>query len=254
MSYHITKSLLGRAAAFALALSLLGTASVSRAASISYGNFGPIPPGVMFVDVKESSGTDAVPLYGAPTPFTTGLDFDPTSFVSASAGGGADVTDGQLNFTVMAGNGKAITDLLISEAGDYTLAGIGTTVSSVSAGLSVASLKVLEVSGAPVSPITIAGPNASVTYNIVSNGGIGKPWSLGLNVPITVANATKVEVALNNTMLAISEPTSVAFIAKKDFVVGISTIDRNDIVPEPSAIALLVTALGGLGVVAGRRR
>src|SRR5687767_14410645 len=85
----------------ALALVLVLTAStLCSAATISYGNFGPVN-GVMFNDVKESSGTDDVPLYGPPDVFPTGMDFDPTSFVATANGGDEDITDGQLNFTVM---------------------------------------------------------------------------------------------------------------------------------------------------------
>ena len=90
------------ASAAALAFGLLATfAPVAQAASLSYGNFGPVAPGISFLNVTESSGTDAVPLYGPPAPYVTGLDFDPTSFVASAAGGGADITDGQMNFTVM---------------------------------------------------------------------------------------------------------------------------------------------------------
>ena len=48
-----------------LLLSSLGP-SPAAAASINYGTIGLIPPGVMFINVTESSGTDAVPLYNPP--------------------------------------------------------------------------------------------------------------------------------------------------------------------------------------------
>src|SRR5690242_20438421 len=90
-----------RSLGLAVCASLLGLiSSVANAASISYGNFAA-PPATMFLNVTESSGTDAVPLYGPPAPFATGLDFDP-QMVAFYAGGAADVTDGQLNFTIMA--------------------------------------------------------------------------------------------------------------------------------------------------------
>ena len=74
----LTTRAFSRAVALALGFALLGHFStVASAASISYGNFGPVPPATSFLDVEESSGTDTVPLYGPPTPFTTGLDFDP---------------------------------------------------------------------------------------------------------------------------------------------------------------------------------
>src|SRR5262245_38339561 len=81
-----------------VAFGLVVVALLSRLASgatINYGNFGPVPPGVTFLSVEESSGTDPVPLYGPPTPFATGLDFNPTNYVATSSGGGADLTDGQ---------------------------------------------------------------------------------------------------------------------------------------------------------------
>ena len=49
-------------------------------------------------------------------PFTTGLDFDPTSFVSTANGGALDVTDGQLNFTVMSTAAGAIIAINLFEA------------------------------------------------------------------------------------------------------------------------------------------
>src|SRR5438270_709188 len=79
---------------------VLAAGPAAHAATINYGDF-PVPPaGITFQQVTESSGTDPVPLYGPPTPFVVGLDFDPTSFVSSSTNGAADITDGQLNFGI----------------------------------------------------------------------------------------------------------------------------------------------------------
>src|SRR5215218_9780408 len=106
------------AAAFGLALALVSGST--QAATINYGNFGPVPPGVSFLAVTESSATDGVPLYGPPTPFSIGLDFKPATFVSSSSGGSNDITDGQLNFTLQSGP-LGLTNLSLSEAGDYSL-------------------------------------------------------------------------------------------------------------------------------------
>src|SRR5215213_11044438 len=96
-----TRSLFtARAAVLSLALTLISISA--QAATINYGNFGPVPPGVSFISVAESSGTDAVPLYGPPTSFSVGLDFDPANFVASATNGAADITDGQLNFTISA--------------------------------------------------------------------------------------------------------------------------------------------------------
>jgi hypothetical protein len=231
--------------ASACALGLALVAATSQAATISYGNFGPVAPGVTFIDVEESSGTDPVPIYGPPAPFSIGLDFNPTSFTASSIGGGADLTDGQLNFTV--DSALPITTIGLSERGDYTLAGVGTAATQVSAG-AVLFATVTEVNGVAVAPINLAPVNASVAFNLAANAGIVQPWSLGLGLNVGVAGATRIDVVINNALVATSEPQSVAFIAKKDFLIDV------DVVPEPSTFALTSLVLCGLGVAAGRKR
>lgn len=238
----------------ALVAAFLLTSTTLHAATISYGNFGPIPPGVSFVDVKESSGTDAVPLYGAPDPFVVGLDFDPASFVATVAGGGADITDGQLNFTVMGNTAPGgpivgINAISLTEGGDYSLVGTGTAASQAFAGAIIAA-KIVQIDGLPVTPINL-NSNASVNYNLVANPGAVQPWSLGTTVNVNAAlvglgvpfkvGATKIEVAINNQLVAISEPASVSFIAKKDFVIGIIPRPGGEI-PEPNTLVLLGAA------------
>jgi hypothetical protein len=255
------------ASAAALAVALLATlAPVAQAASISYGNFGPVAPGISFLNVTESSGTDAVPLYGAPDPFVTGLDFDPTSFVASAAGGGADITDGQLNYTVMGQknglNVVAIAGISLFEGGDYTLVGSGTAASQVQAG-AILAVKVTEIDGSPVAPIILTPTNAGIAFNLPANPGIVQPWSLGVSVDIGaqltslgvpfVVGATKAEVVINNSLVAISEPSSVAFIAKKEFVIDIVPETGELNVPEPATVGMMGLALCGLGVVSRRK-
>jgi hypothetical protein len=251
------------ASAAALALAFL--ASVAQAASISYGNFGPIAPGISFLGVTESSGTDAVPLYGAPSPFVTGLDFDPTSFVASAAGGGADITDGQMNFTIAGQQvGNTVTGIgtvSLFESGDFSLIGLGTPATQVVGG-AIMAVKVTEIDGVAVSAINLVPTNGAVAYNLITNPGAVQPWSLNLlidieaqltslGVPFTVG-ATKAEVVINNQLTAISEPTSVAFIAKKDFVIGI--VPEVGVLPEPTTLAMAGLALCGLGATARRKK
>jgi hypothetical protein len=219
----------------------LGPARASLAASISYGDFGPVPPGVTFQDVQESSGTDPVPLFGPPAPFSVGLDFDPTSFVATSGGGTPDITDGQLNLTLTGSPGVSISSLNLFESGDYTLAGVGTSATQAIAG-AILRVTVTQINGLDVAPIILTPSNASVTFDLAANPGVVQPWSLGVALNIAGQlgagqGATQVEVVIDNQLLALSESSSLAFIAKKDFGIRVETV------PEASTVLLLLGAL-----------
>ncbi len=243
-----------RAMAIALGSALLGlfSSTVVNAASISYGNFGPVPPGVMFLNVTESSSTDAVPLYGPPTPFVTGLDFDPQNFGAMGAAGSGDVTNGQLNFTVMA---PVVSAINLFEGGDYTLVGIGTAATQVFGG-AIIHATVTQINGINVAPLALVPSFASVSYNLVANPGMVQPWSVGASVNVAaqmallgLGNATKVEVVIDNQLIALSQSSSAAVIDKKEFIIDIDTE-----IPEPSTVALAGVALCGLAVNGARRR
>ena len=220
--------------------------AAARGASINYGNFNL--PGIMFQGVTESSGTDPVPMYGPPSPFVIGLDFDPISFTSTSTNGTADITDGQLNFTVMTlPGGPAIDGISLFEAGDYTLAGAGGPATSVFAG-STLRATILAVDGVNVAPINVPPVNASFGDSLPGTV-IAGPWSVGLFSNIVAAlppgqHATKVDVVINNALVTTSEPGTVAFIAKKEFQIGITPG-----VPEPATATLMALAcVGAIGL------
>jgi hypothetical protein len=231
-----------KASAVALGLAAIGLFSAAaQAASINYGNFGPVG-GASFLQVTESSGTDPVPLYGPPSPFAVGLDFNPVAFASSSSGGGADITDGQMNYTITHAGG--INSVSVSESGDYTLAGAGGAATSVTAGAIIFGT-VTEVNGVAVAPINLAPVNASFS-DALPGAVIVAPWSLGatLNVGLPAGQrATRIDVVINNTLVATSEASTAAFIAKKDFIV------RGNVIPEPGTFALAGMALCSLGLV-----
>ncbi len=249
-----------------LGLTTLFSSIAAQAASISYGNFGPVPPGVTFLDVQESSGTDPVPLYGPPTPFSVGLNFKDPTFTSSASGGSLDLTDGQLNFTVMSqvgpNGGFGINGLNLSEGGDFHLLGVGTTATSVVAG-AIIHASVTQIDGIPVAPIVLSPSNASVGFNLVANPGMVQPWSLGTSIvvpPMILPNgnpakfgATKIDVVINNSLASLSEAQSIAFIAKKRFQIGIVPGPGGDI-PEPATVVLLGLAISVMGLVSRRGR
>jgi hypothetical protein len=241
------------------ALALVGLTSTMsvHAASISYGSLGPVPPGYTFTNIVESSGTDAVPLYGPPTAFAIGLDFSPTNFGASSAGGGADLTDGQLNYTVVAGpTAPGIPQISFSEGGLYALGGTGTAATQVLAG-AIIHATVTEINGVAVAPITLASVNAGASFDLATNPGAAQGWSLSavLNVAAELAGlgygpgqvATRADVVINNSLVAVSEAMGTASISKGDFGITVT--------PEPGSCMMMLLAVCGLGIgrSAGKR-
>jgi len=229
----------------------------AHAALINYGDF-PVPSaGIVFQQVTESSGTDPVPLYGPPTPFVVGLDFDPTVFTSSSSVGSGDITDGQLNFSVQGQPGPGgvvgITSLNLSESGDYNLLGAGTPATTVFAG-AIIHVTVTQVNGLPVVPFNLPASNASVGFNLVANPGFAQPWGLSIGMPITLPVgqvATRISVSIDNSLASLSESTSIASIAKRDFRISVNPPGSN--FPEPGSIVLMT--LGSMiGLVYRRAR
>lgn len=238
----------------------------SFAGTIHYGDFGPdFPPGItIYQDVVESSGTDPVPpaRYGPPTLSVNSLVFEPKNFVASSAGGGADITDAQLNFEIDILKGLnnevagGIQSFVISERGDFSLFGAGTIATSVAAGVSI-DVEILEVDGNPITPLQVFRSNA-ISRDLPTDGpALLEPWSNGLLVefvPVLNNNnidfkfgVTKANVVINDQLIAISEPTSSAFIAKKRFTIEPGEVPNPDFepIPEPASMFLLVALMAG---------
>lgn len=242
-----------KAGALALGLALLGHFStVASAATITYSSVF-LANGTASA-ISESSATDPVPLFGAPAAALPNvIDFDPKNFAASANGGSVDITDGQLNYTFTTNSPlQGLNSIGLFEAGDYSLVGVGTAATQALAG-AIIRATVTAINGVNVAPINLATSSRSVSFNLVANPGLVQPWSLGttLNIAGQLApgqRATRVEVAINNQLAALSQPGTAAFIAKKEF-----QLTMNPNIPEPTTAALAGLALCGLGVAARKR-
>lgn len=240
----------------AAALFLCAQPSILMGAII-YGDF--TGTSVTYLGVTESNATDEEK-FGAPEIQGDELDFNPTNF-RAQSDGGAVINDSQLNLTIMSNSPDTpIGTVIIREAGDFTLSGLGDAQAEATVGTTV-QFTVKEVGGQPLSPACVGteqlmfAPTASGAFALPGDQGTATPWSGRMDYDVSAllascnvaGDATEVDVVLNNTLTAVAADGGAAFIAKKDFRGLVINI------PEPSGGCLSMGMIAGLGVMLRRR-
>ena len=254
--------------------------SSTEASPISY--VGPSSDGNMtgwwaediwYANVQESNdegpNDSSAMLFGAPSGTTgSSIQFSPANFLANSENGesGSEIVDSTLTFMVVAGPNAVINNFQFEEFGDTTLArGFNPSLDAFTSITASFFVTVAEVDGAPIAPITVTGSMSfspsdgdyqlsvdspgSLSYTEIFEGSVffdidqiladeGVSYEFG---------ATKLNVSLDNTLTAISEVGSSAFIKKK--VANGITVTTN--VPEPSTAILVMLAI--TSVAATRR-
>ena len=242
-------------------LTVFMIATQSYGIIIEYGDF--VGSEVMYLDVREDTRTSPNALFGAPSIFGNTLDFDPLSFAasvsSVTGTNESEIVDGQLNFTIMSNNDTVgLGNVIINEAGDYTLTGLGNAQATASVAAPVR-WTITHVDGAPLSnPVSGADsltftPDAG-TFALPEDVGTGVQWDGSLVVDLIgfaasngiVGQVTKAEFALDNTLSVAASDGGSAAIFKKDFNGVVITI------PEPAAASL--TVLGVFAMIGIRRK
>jgi len=197
------------------------------------------------------------PVFEEPELDSEALLFLPTAFeaLSESADPPTSLVDGTIILTITALE-DALHTITFREGGDYTLSG-GLSYPSkayVEATL-LAYCVSLEVNGQPVTGLH---PNVTSSFNrsasfLAGDDSIHGFWDLTATLDFDEiladtalqGNVTKVKLSIDNTLIAKSQMSSVAFIAKKWLYVEVD-------VPEPSFLTLLIC--GCCALVARRRR
>lgn len=249
-----------------------GLAMTSFAAADVVNHLNVSSPNYDFTSISESSSTDMIGPMGyfrQPTTAADSLVFNPQGFVATTPtnfSGGGDITDVQLNFNIMRRANAVISSFVFRESGDYNLVGINpSTYVRVTCGINIT---VTETTTGPINAMLLQGtlvftPIPNVGTSILPNGveyhatqdasaanwlGVGNfDLSAFLVANGVSGQATKVSIALDNTLIAVSPAGGVAFIAKKT-TAGVVI----DVIPAPSGLAVL--GLGGVLSVRRRRR
>jgi len=168
------------------------------------------------------------------------LVFTPSNFRAESANGIPAIKSDRLEVSLLAHTGYTITGIRITEYGDYGILGTGKV--SVSGTMFAANLNAFDVHygnfiSTPASPIAT---------------GTGE-WSA--LVSVTDIDWTNLKIVLNNNLMAISSPNSVAFVEKK--VMGAVAIELlgsggGPQIPEPASAVIM--ALAGMLLALRRKR
>jgi hypothetical protein len=214
---------------------------------------------VNYTNITEGAVTpDPEPLYGQPFDNGNSLIFTPTADFSAvsTSGGPADQTDGKLSFIITAIPGFAVDKLDFEEVG-LTILNAPFGGDAFTSVLAFASIKVLAVSGAPVSssPTThffSFAPDSSFLHSADATGpSFATPWvgTLSLTMP---DKTSKVLVTLDNYLYAATVGVGTgALIDKKGFSVDVDVDLNPDYIPEPGTLLL---GFVGAAIIGLRRR
>ena len=239
------------------------SSAITRAGTFSWGDFAGND--VMFLDVTENNEETTslfAPMPGEGGPMVAGnsLHLDPQGFAAMET----ELIDSTLSTVIMSDPGQGITNIDISEFGDYSLGGLAGGQASAEVGAAFF-WTVLEIDNAAVNLATQAtnlivgtgsGPNGG-RYERPGDDGTTIIWNGTASIDLGAyldslemgGKVTKVRLTFDNALQTAADERSNAFIKKKSIDIDVHT---ENCIPEPTAALLL--SLGAVMLANGRQR
>lgn len=228
---------------------------------------------VWYRNISEDANTagDEPPLFGEPDVNGNSLNFDPVGFSASSENGGTDQTDGQLNFMVEPKDkgSYAINNIKIKELGDTGLVRSNDNEAFTEANLFVHA-EIVEIDGESIDPISVdrtgvfSPMDGSYRLSVIGGTDFDTAWMGSAYLDLVASpeyqayldgldmlpqvGITKVNIALDNRLKALSQEGTSAVIAKKDQLIITTNI------PEPASSMLAITGILATLLNLGRRR
>ena len=226
---------------------VLGVSASAHAASLAHPGAVIVMDGV-YDNVVETSITDGLPMYGAPSAgLGNEMTFPLPSFTASASNDASDLTAGALEFTFDADPGKLIAKMTLNESGSYTVTD-GGTVSAAGAltvryfdELQQAFVILADPIQMAISPGGILDPLADFP---VTGPGSGD-WSgmAMIDFQALGIETSSVIVAMDNTLAASATSNGSATINKDMLTINTT------IIPEPASLVLMGL---GLAMIAKR--
>lgn len=232
---------------FVVCLSLAMLATPASADVVSYLTEGSPVAGPVDFDYDISAPS---PWAGSVIQTSNSLAIHPTNYAVTSAAGVPSVAflmNQMLPIMITAPAGYTVSTITVFEDGGFSLRDFGTTGTDMTQVSVTTSLyataeadddtvvlvpQTMMFSTNPVGPFNEAGD-----YNLVDDATMTGRWygELTWNIAAAQPNATSVLLSVGNSLVAVSQATTLASISKAQFRVEIGLV----VVPEPSTVCLL---------------
>jgi hypothetical protein len=204
-------------------------------------------------------------LFGGPSISGNSLEFSPTAFGAYGVYGSSQYTNSTLNMLITGTGQNAISQIILSEYGDYTLVGSHGTANTYASVVAPLTVTVYQVDGQTITPFVYNTTNMDFTpsggvFSLPGQKGSGVSWTGSVTLDVTgllrdngyQGYATEVALTWENDLTAQSQAGTISYIESKDAGgTGITIVPG--VVPEPVTFLGVLIGISGLATYVRRR-